>query len=119
MIKKAVFGKYVVGGFLFVWLFMLMMVLVDMVVVQNAERGEYWAYIGIRLLFLVLLMWAFFAHKLRWLAWGLVVACGVLVHYVDGVVPSVKIEIIKDICVDMNWEYDEKTKDCIVPEEGK
>ena len=51
MIKKAVFGKYVVGGFLFVWLFMLMMVLGDMVVFLNSERGGFCADIGIRRLF--------------------------------------------------------------------
>ncbi|MBO5284899.1 MAG: hypothetical protein J6B00_03385, partial [Alphaproteobacteria bacterium] len=91
-----------------VMLVLVMFVCADMVIVSDAERRDYWAYIGIRLLFIILLGWAFFVKKLQWLAWGLVVACGFGVRYVDGIVPSVKIEIIKDICVDMNWEYDEK-----------
>ncbi|MBO5038311.1 MAG: hypothetical protein J6C85_02490 [Alphaproteobacteria bacterium] len=109
--NKAVFWKIVI------LMVLLCFLSVRAVMVWQAKGAELLMFLGVRLLFIILLGWAFFAHKLRWLAWGLVVACGFGVRYVNGVVPSVKIEIIKNICVDMNWEYDEKIQDCIVPED--
>ena len=84
-----------------------------MVIVSDAERREYWAYIGVRLLFIILLGWAFFAKKLRWLAWGLVVACGFGVQYIDGVVPSVQVENWRYFCDDMSLDYDVKSGKCV------